>query len=136
MPMFSGYVGPGVARYRFRFMADPAARGAAPIEITSRDLGFDESRFMRFFFYNVYHSSRAATPQLRYDRDDRHELEARMTPFFEGLVRHWREQSTGRPELLDVRVVIEEIAPRHDSHEVGRYDVAQRRYSHLWGSPP
>lgn len=136
MPMFSAYAGPDRHRYRFHFLADLDTSPPTQREVTSRDIGQDESRFMRYFLYDVYYSTDPDNPVTRYEHDDRAQFEERLSRFFRSYAHHYHQHNPEQPRIRSIRLLIERTHPSPATHEVGRYDAGNNHFTHTWRSEP
>jgi hypothetical protein len=136
MPMFSAYAGPDRHRYRYHFIADLDTNTPVQREVTARDIDQDESRFMRYFLYDVYRSIDPDNPVTRYEHDDRAQFEERLARFFRSYVHHFHQQHPDQPRIKGIRLLIERTHPSPATHEVGRYDTASSRFTHTWRPQP
>ena len=139
-PMFAHYTGPGTQRYRLRIVVEPAD-GRPERELHAADLGMRGVSFSRSFFGDVYGSIDPYSPFGHHPGDTPRVFEERLGRYLgrvaAALARRDTTGAWGRLAGLRLEAVRLDAAKRDvETHVVGRYDAATRRFVHQWGHEP
>jgi hypothetical protein len=127
-PMFAFTIDENARVYRFRVTLEPQEMPLPP-----KALGLDERALLRHMFAHVYGSVDERFPDHHMVDDDPAAFTARMTSWCDSVVDEMKQKGKLAEGTTAIRVAVEVVdEPGSPPHVVGRYDLASRRFAHLW----
>lgn len=132
-PMFGHYVGDATYFYDVAFISEAHSVDERVFPYTQAPVTYANYLDMRFFFNKIYGSAEKRTPFKHFEHDTSKDLEARMNAFFLAYFKHLRvgEAGAGRRIRCDINRY-DSQQRLLDSHTVGYYDLALKKFKHTW----